>query len=72
MTFLTKHPRLPVIIAAVILGLVAFSISATSNNNFVRGKHGSKCYMEGTEHGNIRMPIYFETLEECLKSLSGQ
>lgn len=70
--FLYRFRWLGIAIIAFIFGVIVFSATATSNKNFIRGQYGKKCYMVGSEHGNIKYPIYFETLDECLKSLGPQ
>lgn len=58
------------IIGFIVGAIAAFSFVSYSNSNlFVRGIFGDKCYARGSEHGNIKHPLYFDTLDECLDSL---
>jgi hypothetical protein len=69
MRYIVKKFMWAWIILGFLLGASFFTAMATSNRNFVKGQYGHKCYLSGTEHGNIKYKIYFETLDECLKSL---
>lgn len=50
---------------------IAVAISITINAfafqciTFVSGKYGTKCYINGFEHGNIVTKVYHTSLEEC-------
>lgn len=33
--------------------------------DYIAGKYGEKCYIEGNEPKTIKHPIYFETLKDC-------
>lgn len=60
------------LLLAIIIVLICFGIGLFSfarRDGFIRGQYGRKCYNVGSEHGNIKYPVYFETLEECLDSL---
>lgn len=37
--------------------------------DYVRGRTGEHCYPIKEKHGNIKYPLYYKTLEECLNSL---
>lgn len=41
----------------------------TEQIRWVKGKYGKHCYPEDNYHGNIKIPIYFDNLNLCLKSL---
>ena len=34
---------------------------------YIKSRHGEKCYLEGQEHGNIKYPIEFKSLEDCIQ-----
>ena len=38
--------------------------------NFVAGRYGEKCYVNGQEHGNIEHKIYFNTLKNCTEYIN--
>ncbi|MEE8151276.1 MAG: hypothetical protein V3T43_06130 [Nitrosomonadaceae bacterium] len=41
-----------------------------NTGSFISGEYGTKCYNEGEEHGGIKYPVKFDTLEECLEYVS--
>lgn len=71
MQFRSKEQKLAV--ALLIMGAILFGAffiaQAVGKGEFVRGRYGTKCYITGSEHGNIEYPIYFDTVDECLRSL---
>ena len=46
-----------------------FTVHRAGEGEYVRGKFGEKCYHIGSEHGNIKYPIFYPSLDDCLKSL---
>lgn len=70
-TYLTIERQITLAILAMVLVVFGcfFVARAVGDDEFVRGKYGAKCYIRGTEHANIKYPIYFDTLDDCLKSL---
>lgn len=69
--FETKERKLTfaiLLITAIMFGSFVLSY-ARIGGDFVRGKYGGKCYIVGSEHGNIEYPVYYDTVEECLESL---
>lgn len=61
-----------VCLIGIVLGLMAvfFLVNAHASLEWVHGKYGEKCYIKGTEHKNIRYPVYFDSREECLRDLA--
>lgn len=51
--------------AAIIIMIASQPIYAFKPNVYVAGKYGSLCYLVGNEHGNIKYPIYFNSLDKC-------
>lgn len=59
-----------IVIAIIVFGLITFTqLSKEENSIFVRGVYGSKCYPKGFENKNIKHPLYFDSLNECIASL---
>lgn len=57
-----------ILIASVIIGSL-FAVYSFQKKTFVRGKYGSKCYTVKNMNKNIKYPIYFNSLHECLVTL---
>lgn len=75
---ITKHFSLrkissPFSIAVFILSLGILILALyhvhSFNHAIVKGKYGTKCYLAGQESNNIKYPVYFDSLDECMKSL---
>lgn len=58
-----------VIFVIAFLTLCVLFAFADRGTSFIRGEFGVKCYINGSEHGNIKYPIFFDSLEDCLASL---
>jgi len=63
------------ILSTIIAGVVIIILSgvgylATKPPKYIRGQFGTKCYIEGNEHGNIAIPLEFNSLEECQNDLN--
>ena len=69
MRYMNKKFTLALILG-FILGMALFTAKAMSDDVFIKGEYGHKCYIKGTAHGNIEYPIYYKTVEDCLKSLN--
>lgn len=71
----SREPRevnLAIVLCVVLLVACAalfFVYKAHSNLLWVHGKYGEKCYLAGSEHKNIKYPVYFNTRQECLDDL---
>lgn len=67
----TSNKRVVIgIVAIILLVLASLAVAyAVNKGEYVRGEYGKKCYITGSQHGNIKYPIYYDTLAECLKSL---
>lgn len=53
-----------VVLVFILLGLF-WAVNAQNDLEWVHGKYGEKCYIKGTEHKNIKYPVYFDSYEEC-------
>ncbi len=60
-----------VVIVTSFLVMYAFGIDEKLVH-YIAGKYGSKCYVEGSEHGNIKYPVEFESLDDCLEYINNQ
>lgn len=49
-----------------ILVLFTYVYNTYILRNYIAGKYGKKCYIEGEENKNIRYPIKFDTLSDCI------
>jgi len=47
--------------------VISFILGFNSGVKYIASKYGNKCYIVGQENGNIKYPIKFETLEDCLQ-----
>lgn len=56
------------IILIVAIGTL-YAIYSFQNETYVRGKYGKHCYTVKNMHPNIKRPIYFNSLNNCLNSL---
>lgn len=65
-----------VTIIAIIIGLGAifFLVTAEAELEWIHGtRGGEKCYLKGTEHGNIKYPSApFKSYTACWESLQKQ
>lgn len=56
---------------AVILGAFATNYAigydVEVSIKYISGKYGTKCYPEGQAHGNIKYPVEFDNIEDCLE-----
>lgn len=52
----------------MVLGLLVMFAFAKQTTSYLKGKYGQKCYISGSEHKNIKYPIYYDTLDDCLAS----
>lgn len=61
------------ILAVIVVIAVVWELSyigiVSDQQNYIRGKYGTKCYEEGYEHKNIKIPLVFDSKELCEKSL---
>jgi len=59
------------IAGAVIILLSGLAYIANQPRRYLHGEDGTKCYIEGQEHGNIDLEtaLYFNSIEECETSL---
>lgn len=62
------------ILAVIIVTWVVWILSSNAIVNYehpaVRGEFGKICYFVGSEHKNIKKPLYFDSIELCQESLS--
>lgn len=61
------------LVAAIILGAIALIVVVDAHNDlqWVYGTHGGeKCYLKGSEHGNIRYPSEpYSSYSACVNAL---
>lgn len=57
------------IAGVVILILSGVGYLAIQPPKYIRGEYGTKCYVEGNEHKNIKKPLKFNSIEKCQGSL---
>lgn len=69
MRYMTKKFIIAWVVLGFICGALLFTVYANEKAEFLKGKYGHKCYMRGSEHGNIEYPIFFESVDDCLKSI---
>lgn len=65
----------PVICAAVVGFVIvagAYAYTQDKQLEYVRGQHGDICYLRDFANKNIKYPLYFRTIDECVASLKGQ
>lgn len=53
----------------IVILVSVFLLASDSKMVWVRGEYGKRCYEKGEEHKNIKYPVLFETLEDCLESI---
>lgn len=62
--------KLEKILAWVIISCLVIILSASilysKTEIYICGEYGKYCYEQGKEHKNIRYPVKFNTLEDCL------
>ncbi len=60
-----------IVAGIVVLTMVQVGFLGPDPPKYIRGEHGSKCYVEGSEHKNINLEtaLYFNSLELCQKDL---
>lgn len=54
-------------LTAVLLLGWAINLFAEWQNPYVRGRDGNHCYVRGQQNKNIKYPIYYKTLADCLR-----
>ena len=57
------------IIIVLFLAFLGLGLSINSSRNFVTSKYSKYCYNIGKENHNIKIKIYYKTLEDCGKPL---
>ena len=64
-----EHYIIIILLAFVIVfSVVVFASGAYMyGDSYIRGKYGTKCYIEGQEHKNIEYKLKIDTYEECIK-----
>jgi len=56
-------------IALIVVIGTLFAVYSFQNKTYIRGKYGEHCYTIKNKHPNIKHPIYFSSLQDCLNSL---
>lgn len=58
-----------IIITMFIIFVIAYMVLGYKTQTYVRGKYGKHCYTVQNQNKNIKHPIYFKSLQECLETL---
>lgn len=69
---MTKSKRLLLFLVVLMILTVIFYVVSIKKlyshiffGDYIAGKYGEKCYIEGNEPKTIKHPIYFKTLDDC-------
>lgn len=57
-----------ILISIIVIGSL-FAAYSFQRHTYVKGKYGQKCYTIENMNRNIKYPIYFDSLEDCLNTL---
>ena len=53
-------------IALLITMFCSFIFAKKVDDSYISSRYGTKCFAIGQEHKNIKYPILFESLDDCL------
>lgn len=58
-----------VVVLVIVTAILVYNKWVMSAHVYVRGVYGNRCYPLHMANLNIRYPVYFNNLDDCVKTL---